>query len=303
MKISSMKYLAKEGIRNVWSNRMMSIASVGVLVSCLLLTGAAMLFSINVSGIMQDIEQENSFKVYLEPRVVSTLEAIEIGDEIQQLPNVADNAEFVSAEEGLEQFKDVLGDVYGELEEGDDFLPHCWIITMEDLSQYDETKAQIEAIDGVAQMSDHRDTVQTLNQLNQLVGTAGFWIVLILSIVSLFIIANTVRVTMFARRKEISIMKAVGATNWFIRIPFIIEGMLIGLLSALLATLLLDLLYQGAISAVNGLFPFFAFIPFSQFVWPILLSFVVAGMVFGALGGIISISKYLRKEGGNLLDW
>ena len=197
----------------------------------------------------------------------------------------------------------MLGDVYGELENGDDFLPHCWVITMEDLSQYDETKAQIEAVNGVAKMSDHRETAETLTRLNQLVGTAGFWIVLVLSIVSLFIISNTIRVTMFARRKEISIMKAVGATNWFIRVPFIIEGMLIGLLSALFATLLLDLLYQGAISAVSGLFPFFVCIPFSQFLWPILLSFSVAGMVFGALGGIISISKYLRKEGGNLLEW
>ena len=115
MKISSVGYLIKEGFKNVWSNRMMSIASIGVLISCLLLTGAAMLFSMNVNSVMKSIEDENTITVYLK-QDVTTLEAVKIGQEIQQIPNVKET-QFISADEGLQQYEEMLGPLFEGLEE------------------------------------------------------------------------------------------------------------------------------------------------------------------------------------------
>lgn len=300
MKLSSMGYLMKEGFKNVWSNRMMSFASIGVLISCLLLTGAALLFSLNVTKVMKSVEDENTVTIYLKQEV-TTLEAVKIGNEIQQLPNVKE-AKFVSADEGLQQYKEMLGSLFDGLEGEENFLPHSWVITMEDLSQYDETVKQIEAVDGVDTIRDRRDSAMKLTSLNQMVSQVGFWVILALGIVSLFIISNTIRVTMFSRRLEISIMKSVGATNSFIRIPFIVEGVVIGLISALVSTILLRLVYNSLISGMNQIVPFTS-ISFDRLMWPIILGYTIAGVVFGALGGIISIRKYLKKDGGEIVGW
>ena len=300
MKISSVGYLVKEGLKNVWSNRMMSFASIGVLISCLLLTGAAILFSMNVNSVMRSIEDENTVTVYLKQEV-TTLEAVKIGQEIQQLPNVKDT-QFVSADEGLQQYEEMLGPLFEGLEEEENFLPHSWIITMEDLSQYDQTVDQIRQIDGVDTIRDRRDSAMKLTSLNQLVTQVGFWVILALGIISLFIISNTIRVTMFSRRLEISIMKSVGATNSFIRIPFIVEGVVIGLISAIISTILLRLLYNSLISGMNQIVPFTG-ISFDNVAMPIILGYDIAGVVFGALGGLISIRKYLKKDGGDSIGW
>ena len=221
MNFSSMKYLLKEGVKNVWNNRMMSFASIGVLVSCLLLTGAAVLFSANLSYAMKDIQDENVVTVYLKQEV-GELEAVTLGSELKEIPNIKEIV-FVSQQEALEQYTEILGPLFEGLEE-DNFLPNAYRVTMEDLSLYDETVAKIKEIPQVDTLSDRSDAASKLTNLNNMVGTAGLWILIILSVVSLFIISNTIRVTMYSRRLEISIMKSVGATNWFIRVPFIVEA-------------------------------------------------------------------------------
>ena len=170
------------------------------------------------------------------------------------------------------------------------------------MSLYDETVAKIKEIPQVDTLSDRSDAASKLTNLNNMVGTAGLWILIILSVVSLFIISNTIRVTMYSRRLEISIMKSVGATNWFIRVPFIVEGVVIGLISAGISILVLKLVYESIMSAVKQLIPFTS-IPFTTLTGPVVLGFIGAGIAFGALGGIISISKYLKKEGGEILGW
>lgn len=300
MKISSMGYLIREGFKNVWSNRMMSFASIGVLISCLLLTGAAMLFSLNVSSVMKSMEDENTITVYLKQEV-TTLEAVKIGQEIQKISNIKDAA-FISADEGLQQYKEMLGSLFDGLEGEENFLPHSWVITMEDLSQYDQTVAQIKEVNGVESIRDRRDSAMKLTSLNQLVSQVGFWVILALGIVSLFIISNTIRVTMFSRRLEISIMKSVGATNRFIRVPFIVEGVVIGLISAVLSTVLLRLVYNSLITGMNQIVPFTS-ISFDRLIVPIILGYTIAGITFGALGGMISIRKYLKKDGGEIIGW
>ena len=130
-----------------------------------------------------------------------------------------------------------------------------------------------------------------------MVTTVCFWIILLLGIVSLFIIANTIRVALFSRRLEISIMKSVGATNWFVRVPFLVEGMIIGLVSGGLASLILNVAYDNVISSLSIL-SFFTPLPLDPYRLRIVLTFLLAGAAFGVLGGFISLGRYLRKDVG-----
>ena len=299
-RLSSLGYLLKEGVKNIWSNRTMSFASVGVLVSCLLLTGAAVLFSMNVDVAMKSLEGNNSTTVYLQEGL-PTLTSLRVGQEIKQLDNI-EECEFVSKQDAVQNMLDMLGDD-GTVLEGllgdENFLPDAFRISMKDLNLYDETAAQIEAINGVDEIIDYSDIAEQLTSLDNLVTSVGFWIVLILSLVSLFIISNTIRVTMFSRRLEISIMKSVGATKWFVRVPFIVEGVIIGLLSGGVASGLLVLVYNKLVSSIASI-PLFSPVDIGPITWRITLIFMLAGALFGALGGLITLGKYLKKEGGDL---
>ena len=299
-RLSSLGYLLKEGVKNIWSNRTMSFASVGVLVSCLLLTGAAVLFSMNVDVAMKSLEGNNSTTVYLQEGL-PTLTSLRVGQEIKQLDNI-EECEFVSKQDAVQNMLDMLGDD-GTVLEGllgdENFLPDAFRISMKDLNLYDETAAQIEAINGVDEIIDYSDIAEQLTSLDNLVTSVGFWIVLILSLVPLFIISNTIRVTMFSRRLEISIMKSVGATNWFVRVPFIVEGVIIGLLSGGVASGLLVLVYNKLVSSIASI-PLFSPVDIGPITWRITLIFMLAGALFGALGGLITLGKYLKKEGGDL---
>ena len=299
-RLSSLGYLLKEGVKNIWSNRTMSFASVGVLVSCLLLTGAAVLFSMNVDVAMKSLEGNNSTTVYLQEGL-PTLTSLRVGQEIKQLDNI-EECEFVSKQDAVQNMLDMLGDD-GTVLEGllgdENFLPDAFRISMKDLNLYDETAAQIEAFNGVDEIIDYSDIAEQLTSLDNLVTSVGFWIVLILSLVSLFIISNTIRVTMFSRRLEISIMKSVGATNWFVRVPFIVEGVIIGLLSGGVASGLLVLVYNKLVSSIASI-PLFSPVDIGPITWRITLIFMLAGALFGALGGLITLGKYLKKEGGDL---
>ena len=302
MKLYNVGYLLKEGFRNLKSNRTMTIASVAVLVSGLILTGAATLFSMNIGQAMEMIEGNNSITVYLKEDM-PTLESVQVGEELRKVDNVA-TCEFVPKDEALESMMKMLGDdgtVLEGLTGSENFLPDAYDISMTDLTKYDETIANIKKVDGVDHITDYSDIADKLNSLDSLVNMVGFWVVLLLGIVSLFIIANTVRVTMYSRRMEISIMKSVGATNWFVRWPFVVEGVVIGLIAGALASILLFVLYNSVMQVISGIAAFFTPIAMNELVLPYTLGFMLAGAAFGALGGMISIGKYLRKGGSELV--
>ncbi|OUP08292.1 permease-like cell division protein FtsX [Anaeromassilibacillus sp. An200] len=301
MKLSSLGYLLKEGARNIWSNRTMSFASVGVLVSCLLLTGAAVLFSMNIDSAMQSVEGSNSITVYC-TQGLPTLKAVQVGEQIKNLENISE-CELVPKDQAVEEMLDMLGDngtVLQGLMGEDNFLPDAYRISLTDLSKYEETAAQITAIEGVEKIIDYSDIANQLTQLDDMVTTVCFWIILLLGVVSLFIIANTIRVALFSRRVEISIMKSVGATNWFVRVPFIVEGLLIGLVSGGLASIILNLAYDSVMSSLSVL-SFFTPLPLGPYRMRIVLIFLLAGSAFGVLGGLISIGRYLKKDVGGLV--
>ncbi len=303
MSFSSTRYLLKEGLKNVWSNRMMSFASIGVLVSCLLITGVAFLFSLNIDNMMGSLEGNTAIRVILGDEV-QDLEAVSIGQKLKEISNI-DACTFISKEEAFELLKKTVGDdaaAFEELGIEKDFLPFAYTITLNDLSKYDQTIAQVKELDGVFKIDDKTAISDKLTQIRQFVTSAGFWIVLLLLIISMFIISNTIRVTMFSRRLEISIMKSVGATDWFIRVPFIVEGIIIGLVSGLVTTGLLYYIYNAAVKSIQKAFSFPA-VSYTDILPILTAAFLSIGAVFGILGGVISISRYLKGEGGDIVDW
>lgn len=301
MKFSGLGYLIKEGIKSIWTNRMMSIASIGVLISCLLLTGAAELLTINVSSALESIGGTNVTRVFLEQQITD-LEAVHIGDELARIPNV-EKTVFISKDDAIMDYQDTLReDIFEQLTGEGNPMPNAIDVTMTDLAYYDDTIAAVLATDGVDSVRDTREIAQKLTSLNDLVSTMSLWIMAALVLISIFIISNTIRMTMYSRRFEISIMKSVGATDTFVRIPFVIEGMVIGLISGVIASGLLAVLYNVVLKTMKDIVAL-SFVPYSQVGLWASLAFVVAGVLIGALGSVVSIGRYLRKEGNELLGW
>ena len=305
MRLHSMGYLFREGVKGLWKNRTMSIASICVLISCLLLTGIAGLLSLNLSATMQGIEANNVITVFLD-KGLPALTSVKVGEEIRALDNI-DDCTFVPREDGL---KGVVQDMVGEggeadlwqaLQGQDNPLPDAYRISMNDLSRYDETIAALLAIEGVESTDNYRRIANMLSDLDRLVRYCSLGILVVLGIVSLFIISNTLKVTIFSRRMEINIMKSVGATNGFVRIPFIVEGVVIGVFSGAISATALYFGYDKAVEVVYGIVKFLTIIDIQPYAVWLYGAYIVIGALFGVMGGVISIRKYLKKEGENAI--
>lgn len=294
-------YLVKEGFKNVWSNRIMSIASVCVLVSCLILTGAAELLSLNVEKVVDSVGQSNETTVYLKDSV-SELEAVYIGKDIEKIDNVS-SVRFYSKDDAFETYREELGDeLFERISEESNPLPDSYIVAMDDLSLYEDTVKKIQAVDGVDTISNRSEIAKKLTDISNLVNMICIWVVIALIIISLFIIANTIRATMYSRRFEISIMKSVGATNGFVRLPFLVEGIIIGLISSIVATGCISFLYNAGMNAIEQFIPFTS-IPLSDVIVFVAAAYLIAGVLIGFFGSFISIRKYLKMEGNEILGW
>ena len=299
--MSGFGYLIREGFRSIWSNRIMSIASICVLVSCLVLTGAAELISVNIEKEVDSVGKTNETTVYIKDGA-SDLEAGYIGKNLEKLDNIT-SVRFYPKEDAINEFKDSLPEAVFENVNGDNNpLPDAYIIAMDDLSKYDQTIDAILKVDGVDSINNRSELARKLTDISNLVSYISLAIVVALTIISLFIIANTIRTTMYSRRFEISIMKSVGATNAFVRLPFVVEGMVLGFISAIIGTGVLYVVYEGVMSAVNS-FVKISTIPFSDVYLQVGGIFIVAGVVIGAFGSFISMRKYLKMEGNEILGW
>lgn len=300
MQLSGLGYLVKEGFRNVWTNRIMSIASICVLVSCLVLTGSAVLFSMNVQNLVDTVSDNNETVVYLKDDV-SKIEAVYIGKEIEKVKNVT-KADYYPKDEAFKDYKEKLSDEVFAYLKDDNPLPDAYKVTMGDLSKYDGTVKKILAVKGVDSVRNRRDIAKRLTEVNNLVQTLSIAIMIALTIISLFIISNTIRATMYNRRFEISIMKSVGATDAFVRVPFVVEGMAIGLIASIISSVMIIFLYDGIINICSNVIPFTP-IPITSVILYFALIFIGAGIVIGALSGFISIRKYLKLEGNEILGF
>lgn len=303
MKGTSLKYLTHEGFRNVWVNRLMSLASVTVLMACLIIMGAGIMIYFNINNVVDKVQSQNVVMVYVADDA-SEDETTQIGNSLKGISNV-ESCEFVPKEVAFqEQIQSMGGDA--ALFEGFDEipLPDAYKVTVKDLSQFENTVSQIKQINKVDSVRENSDLASKLLSLRHAVSIVSVGLVIMLFLVALFIISNTIRITMFSRKLEISIMKAVGATNWFIRWPFMIEGMILGTISGIVSLGVLWGLYAVAekVFAQTLSLIGFSLVPFSEYWWQILLVFVAIGLFTGGFGSLVSMAKYLKEQGSVVSD-
>lgn len=296
-------YLTKEGINNIWSNRLMSIASVAVLTSCLVLIGIAFMLFSNINAMLENVEDQNVIMVYLKDDITED-QINKAGQDIRMIPSV-ESADFISKEISYDEQLKSLGEdatLLDGLEENP--LPDAYRVTLSDLSEYDTVLKMLSSVENTLSVRGNSDLASQVRQVRTGVTYISIGIIVMLLAVSLFIIANTVRVTMYNRRLEISIMKAVGATNWFIRWPFIIEGVIIGIISGIISLLLVFGIYELALSSLGSLFTLFGntAVSFAGYALPMLLAFVLIGVFAGAFGSIFSMGRYLKEQGGSVVS-
>lgn len=293
-------YLTKEGFRNIRVNHLMSIASIAVLMSCLVMMGAAFMVIVNVNNVMSEIESQNVVMVYLKDEVQG--EAItEMREKITLMQNVK-KCEFVDKETAFKQQLEELDTDATYFEGVDNPLPDLFKVSVSDMTKFDKTVAELKTLDGVDSVRDNREIAQTLVKIRQTIFYVSIGVIAVLLLISLFIIANTVRITMYSRRLEINIMKSVGATNWFIRWPFMVEGMVLGAISGILSLVVVWGLYRLVQPSVSSMLTMvsrgFTTVSFLDYVVYILVAFLVIGIVSGGIGSLISIQKYLKERGG-----
>lgn len=300
MKWSSFRYLTKQGLHNLRANRLMSLASIGVLTACLLLTGIAGLFSANVNSLVEYLGDQNETVVYLD-QGLSDEQLASVDQTLRSMPGLA-AVTYVSQEEVLETYKGYMSeyaDLFNDFEEDNPFHANYRVV-LEDLNRMDEMIAQLEQIDGVYSVSAPTQLSSVFLTIQRAVTYAGWALVAVLALVSVVVISNTIRLTVFARRKEINIMKYVGATNGFIRWTFFVEGTSVGLISGLLAAGLVIGAYALVVNKVGAMSGFWGPILGSCLlsvgqVWPIVLgAFLIFGVIIGSIGTATSIRKYLE---------
>ena len=295
MKGASLGYLTKEGFRNVWVNRLMSLASVTVLMACLVIIGLGAMLFFNINALLDKIESQNVIMVYIEDG--TTDEQIDkLNKDIYGLGNIEDCI-FVSKEEAFENSKKELGEDSALLEGMENPMPDAYKVVVTDMTLFKQTVSGLKGLEYIENVRENSDVAEKLIDIRQAVTIVIAGMVLLLFIVSLFIIANTIRITMFSRRLEISIMKAVGATNWFIRWPFMIEGIVIGIISSIVSFLVLAGLYYGVAYIFSDLLALFKPVAFGQYAGYIFLLFAVIGMFTGSVGSLFSMGRYLKEQG------
>lgn len=297
---SSLRYLFKEGFRNTWSNRMMSIASICVLMSCLVLIGCASMIFLNIESLLGRIEEENVVMVYIQDGTTDA-DINAMGDSLKKMDNIKE-VEFVSKEsawqEQLDTMEEAQAKFFSEIS-SDIPLPDAYKVTVNDLSQFDSTVDQIKQLQHIDTIRENKDLAQKLVTIRHGVEVISVVIVAVLLAISVFIIQNTIKLTVYSRRLEISIMKSVGATNGFVRLPFVVEGMILGVISGVISLGLVWAFYEFAINQFGDLISSLGLeaLKFSNYALPMLGIFIAIGIVTGVGGALLSMGKYLNKEG------
>ena len=293
MKINNLGYLMKEGIRGIFTHGFMSFAAICVTVACLLIVGSFSILVYNVNIMVEDLNQTNEIMVYVD-ETLSAAEAKSIGTKINMLDNVL-KATFKSREEALKDFiADHQGDAAFNGVEAQD-LRHRFVVVLEDNRLMKETDRQINQIPGVAKTNAEYELAEGFTTIQDVLEIVSLAVIAVLLIVSLLIISNTVKLAMYDRKDEIAIMKMVGATNGFIRLPFVVEGFTLGMIGAALAFGLEWFMYDSLvlkIAEVDSL-QLFNFVPFQQLLMPMIATFCAAGLFVGIVGSWTSIRKFM----------
>lgn len=293
MKSNNFGYLLKEGIRGIFLHGFMSFAAVCVTVACLIIIGSFSVLLYNLNIMVAEVEQDAEILVYIDESFTEA-EAKSVGSKINMIENVH-QATFVSRQQALEEFVAKQGDESAFQGIQADVLRDRFLVTLEDNNKMKETVPMIEVVSGVAEVNAPYRVAEAFATIQHILRIVSAAVIALLLVVSLLIISNTVKLAMYDRRDEIAIMKMVGATNSFIRFPFVVEGFLLGMFGAAVAFFLEWGLYNamvgwiGSVDALNLL----QFVPFMELIWPMVATFGAAGLFVGIFGSFTSIRKFL----------
>ncbi len=288
------RFFIREGAGNMFSHGFMSFAAVGITVACLLIMGTFTLVAYNANANLADLQQENAVLAFVDDSLTEQ-EARELQPWIESVYNVAD-CTFMSRDEAKENYIEKYDgdDLYGDLPS--DVFRHRYIIHVTDPDRIMETKEAVEQVEGIAKARADQAVAEGFTTARNVASIISVALIAILLLVSVFIISNTIKLTTFDRRDEIAIMKMVGATNGFIRWPFVYEGLLLGLFSAVIAFGLQWLLYAAVAQGIGAsdTLQILTVVPFGQIWRPVALVFLCAGILVGVGGSLTAIRRFLR---------
>lgn len=295
---ASIKYLTKEGFRNLRARKAMSLTSIFVLFSCLVLIGTAIMTVVNIDNFIGNVQDQNVIMVFAENDITKeNLEKLE--EDIKDIDNVKETI-FISKEEGYAELQENMGDssiLFESLDENP--LPDAYEVHLADQSKFSKTVKELSGLDNVQNIRENRQIASQLLTIKNVMTYISIAVIIFLLIISLIIIDNTIRLTIENRSLEISIMKSVGATNWFVRWPFMVEGMLMGLISGVLALLATGGLYylagKGIAKFISNL-NIGGLIPFGKWAIILFVVFVLFGVIAGAIGSAASTARYLKEK-------
>lgn len=293
MRVNRGLYLIREGFRSIGTHAFMSFASVTIIMACLIIMGSVSLLSVNIDMLIADLESQNEMVALVEEEL-SEEDARALEARITSVPNVSD-AQFVTRGEAMDDF---MSNYSEDLMVGIDetVFRHRFVIHLVDITQMADTKASVEGIGGVAKVRAHLDYAEAFVTIRNVVSAVSLVLVAILAFVSIFIMSNTIKLATFGRKEEIAIMRMVGATNFFIRMPFVVEGLVLGILGGGLGFLaewgVYRLITEKLVLSLAG--SFITFVPFESVALPMFAAYMGTGIVVGAFGGVNAIRNYLK---------
>ncbi len=291
-------YFLQSAFNSIKKNYLMTFASIFVLIACMLIIGSAYLCSANITAFVERLGDENEIVAYIDEETDEE-DLASLQEEVESVSEHITDVRFVTNDEALEEYRNQFGEegaylswFYGDENPlRDEFRIR---VDKNHLDEFGAISAKIFAIDGIANISDSQDVVDMLLSLKKVLDVLGFWIMLILAIVSWFIVSNTIKLAMYSRRHEINIMKYVGATNAFIRTPFILEGVIIGVLAAAVSFAMQWVVYVYLLQPLVGGLSFITTVPFGSMAIIIAIIFCGIGLFVGFVASAFSINKYLK---------
>ncbi len=299
MKLSGVRYLTRQGLENIWKNRMMAFASFCVLLVSILLVGVSVLLFMNLDSMIGGIEDKNEVIVFLNTDITQE-QTEQVQSKLEQMDNI-ENITFYSKEKAMEDMKESMkeyADVFDSLGT-DNPLPDSFRLRIKDISHTAETVTLMKEIDNILKIRAPYDFVNVLSEIRNIITWVASAVIIALAIVSMVIISNTTKASVFARRNEISIMKYVGATNAFIRFPFFVEGMVTGAVAGVIATIITWIGYDAVVDLLThevnllNVIGVGSIIPFGKIAIKVAVIYALAGALIGALGSVFSTRKHL----------
>lgn len=295
MLLRNIKYYSGQSLYSIWRNKLMSLISLSTVCLCLILLGVAILLGDNLRSISEQLQAQFEIQAYIDSSV-DAQQVEKTRQQIKTLNGVAD-VTVETPDDGIEWFKQEMengAEAFQGLEGENNPLPYCLKVTLSDATQAENIENSIKSMNQILQVNNRRDILDTIVRFTKGIRWASLAGMLAFALIAVFIISNTIKLAVMARSREISIMRSVGATNWFIRWPFIIEGAVVGLLGAVVAFFPVFFGYKGIAGWWGNMLDIVKLVDASTVMWYLLLVFCLIGIGIGAIGSVMALRKHLK---------